>query len=455
MHRRLVVMIAAALISLLLPDAPRAQPAAAAPKVYVGLFKDNAVAVVDPAAGRVVATIPVPAGPHGLVVTPDGRKVYVSSDGASTVSVIDTATDRVVGSVEVGPNPHGLAVSRDGRRVLVSAFGAGQAMVIDTATDTVTARMPVAAAHNGAFSPDGRLAFVASQQQGATALVVFDLASGTEAGRVPLDRTPRALDVSPDGKWLSLTVAGSDAVRVLDPATRQVLGQVAVGASPHFALFTPDSGAGLAVSQGPGELAVLDPGARSVKAVVAVGKTPHWVAVSSDGRTAYVANEGSNDVSIVDLAGGKVTATIPVGAAPRKIAVQPGAGAKAAAVGAASRVAYSDHGTIDGRGRRKIEIEADDYYFKPTFVRGTPGQSLVLEVENESGTLHNISIPAQGIDRDIAPKGKVEVTVVFPASGVVEFHCKLHAALGMNGGLLAGSAQITPSSRQRARSSSE
>src|SRR4029077_20785585 len=85
--------------------------AAGAPKAYVGLFKDDAVAVLDTAQNKVVGTIAVPKGPHGLVVTPGGRKVYVSSNGASTVSVIDTATDRVVASIEVGANPHGLAIS--------------------------------------------------------------------------------------------------------------------------------------------------------------------------------------------------------------------------------------------------------------------------------------------------------------------------------------------------------
>ena len=51
--------------------------AAGAPKAYVGLFKDDAVAVLDTAQNKVVGTIAVPKGPHGLVVTPDGRKVYV------------------------------------------------------------------------------------------------------------------------------------------------------------------------------------------------------------------------------------------------------------------------------------------------------------------------------------------------------------------------------------------
>ena len=88
--------------------------AAEAPKAYVGLFKDDAVAVIDTVQNKVLTTIPVPKGPHGLVMTPDGRKVYVSSDGAATVSVIDTASDRIVGSIDVGANPHGLAISGDG-----------------------------------------------------------------------------------------------------------------------------------------------------------------------------------------------------------------------------------------------------------------------------------------------------------------------------------------------------
>src|SRR5712692_407093 len=116
---------------------PLAQPveAAAAPKVYIGLFKDNAVAVLDSSTNRVQGTVPVPQGPHGLAITPDGRKVYVSSDGASTVSVIDTATDKVVAAIEVGVNPHGLAMSRDGRKLLVSAFGSNRSLIIDTASD--------------------------------------------------------------------------------------------------------------------------------------------------------------------------------------------------------------------------------------------------------------------------------------------------------------------------------
>src|SRR5262245_1801644 len=223
------------------PVRPAAPPSAAtARKAYVGLFKDNAVAVLETGTDRVLSLIPIPPGPHGMAITPDGRKVYVSSDGASTVSVIDTTTDRVVGSIEVGPTPHGLAISRDGRQVLVSGFGSNQAVIIDTVSDRVVGRVPVSQPHNSAISADGHTAYVASQQQGAMALVMLDLAQKTQVGQVPLDKTPRALDLSPDGTRLYVTLAGVDAVQVLETASHRVIGQLPVGASPHHPLLTPD-----------------------------------------------------------------------------------------------------------------------------------------------------------------------------------------------------------------------
>ena len=425
--------------------------AAGSPKAYVGLFKDDAVAVIDTAQNKVIGTISVPKGPHGLVVTPDGRKVYVSSDGASTVSVIDTASDRVVASIDVGANPHGLAVSGDGSRALVMGWGSNRVLVINTATDRVIGEVPIAQPHNGTLSHDGRTGWVASQKQGATALVRLDLTAWKETARMPLDKTPRGLELSPDGKRVFFTLAGVDSIQVLDTASNQIVAQIPVGASPHYAPFTPDGRWALAVVQGPGELAILDTATNTVAGVVPVGKTPHWSTSSSDGRTAYVTNEASNDVSVVDLAGRRVLATIPVGNAPRKIAVQPGATAAAASPATATAapgkksktvtvngVTYADHGTKDVRKLSELELEADDYYFAPTFLRGNPGQKLTLMMESEASTLHNITILALGIDKDIPPKGKVRLDVTFPASGVLTFYCKFHGPLGMKGMLKTG-----------------
>ena len=392
---------------------------AAAPKVYVGLFRDDAVAVIDTATNRVVRTVSVPKGPHGLVVTPDGAKVYVSSDGDSTVSVIDTASDRVVRSVDVGPNPHGLAIASDGSRVMVSGWGSNQVLFIDTTSDQVVGRVPVAQPHNGALSADGRTAWVGSQQQAATALVLIDVGAQKEVARVALDRSPRALDLSPDGRRLYFTVAGQAAILVLETTTKQIISQIAVGASPHQAPPSADGKWALAVSQGPGELGIIDTATNTMAGTVTVGKTPHWVGPSSDGTLAYVTNEGSNDVSVVQLASRTVVATIPVGNAPRKVAVQPGAITSAAATA-----------TTD------VALRVDDYFFEPRVIQGRAGQRLRLQIDNAASTLHNLSAPRLGFDRDLPPKSRVEIDVMVPLSGPIEFFCKFHGPLGQRGQLL-------------------
>jgi len=112
---------------------------------------------------------------------------------------------------------------------------------------------------------------------------------------------------------------------------------------------------------------------------------------------------------------------------------------------------FSDHGTKDVKGKGALDLEADNYYFGPTFLRGTPGQKLKLEIENESSTLHNFSILEQNIDVDIPRKAKVVVEVTFPSSGAVRYFCKFHSTRGMNGELLAGDAKpqaVSPRSRK-------
>lgn len=289
-------------------------------KAYVGLFGDNAVAVVDVTTGSVLATIPV-AAPDGLVITPDGAKVFVASNNADVVEVIDTAKDAIEASITVGAQPAGLAISPDGHSIVVSVQGDGQAAVIDPATDTVTGKAPVAKAHNSAISPDGKAAYVASQAAATPAIDLVALPGATEGASYALDKSPRAIAAL--GTDLYVTLAGSDSIAVLDAATGSATAAIATGGSPHDIRPTLDGALVLAVSQTAGELEAIDPASRSVTAHIPTGQMPHWIALASDGKLAYVTNEGDNNLVAIDLATEAVTQTIAVGKAPRKIAVQP------------------------------------------------------------------------------------------------------------------------------------
>lgn len=420
--RRHLVLAGVALGATMLSVAPLSVGAqgtgAPAPKAYIGLFKDNAVAVLDTSTNTVLKTISVPTGPHGLVVTPDGRWVYESSDGSSAVSVIDTRTDQVSASIDVGPTPHGLAITPDGSRVLVAGFGSDQVEAIDTSTNQIAWHVPVAQPHNIAITPDGMTAYAGSQKQGVEALAIIDVGTGTQTGSMPLDHTPRALNVSPEGADIAYTLAGVDALQVADLATHQLETQIPTGASPHHPLFTPDGKLGLVVSQGPGTLDLFDPTTYLPTGSIKVGTMPHWIGVTSDSRWAYVTNENSNDVSVVDLAEHTVTATVPVGNAPRKIVVQPGPTASTPAGQPAAGGASPDAPAADA-----ASVSIAKFAFAPAQITAKPGQAITF-TNNDSVTHTSTSTAGAWDSGEIAPGGSV--TIALQQAGTYAYHCSIH-----------------------------
>jgi plastocyanin len=95
----------------------------------------------------------------------------------------------------------------------------------------------------------------------------------------------------------------------------------------------------------------------------------------------------------------------------------------------------NNHGTENVADEADEEVDAHNYYFEPTILKGQPGQRLRLQLENDGNVVHNFSLPGQGISKDIQPRRELAVTVTFPRSGLVGFFCKYHRARGMLGGL--------------------
>lgn len=376
--------------------------AMAGPKAYIGNFADSTVSAVDTETGKVIATIPVAAGPHGMAISPDGRTVYVSGDGSSSVSVIDTASDKVTKTIEVGKTPNGVALSADGKQLLVTVYGDNKIVFVDTATQAITGEAAVAKPHTVSLAPGGKVGYVTSQEPGKFALAVLDLASRSVTKIIPLEKTPRDGEFG-DGKMFYFTQAGVAAVQVLDPAADKVVGEIATGMSPHSILIS--GGAGYIVVQGPGDLAQFDSATNKVTRSIAVGKQPHWAAVSADGKTAYVINEGSNDLTMINLADGKTT-TVAVGKAPRKVVVQ-SAGAKRADldVGAGSKVSIAN------------------FAFTPAAI--TVKRGTTVSWSNDDGSPHAVAF------KDGAPGAKSLLphdgfSRPFDTAGTFDYFCSFH-----------------------------
>ncbi len=252
--------------------------------------------------------------------------------------------------------------------------------------------------HNIGITPDGQTAYAGAQKTGEQQLAIIDIPSGTETGMLPLDHSPRALNVSPDGADLAYTLAGVDALQILGLSSQQVVAEIPTGASPHHPLFTPDGKLGLVVSQGPGTLDLFDPTTYAALGPIKVGTMPHWIGVTSDSRWAYVTNENSNDVSVVDLAERTVKATLPVGNAPRKIVIQPGTAAASAA-----------------------GVSIAGFAFKPASVTVNAGQT--VSFTNNDSVAHTTT----SSDWDSGPlQPGASYTVTPQKPGTVTYHCDIH-----------------------------
>jgi plastocyanin len=101
----------------------------------------------------------------------------------------------------------------------------------------------------------------------------------------------------------------------------------------------------------------------------------------------------------------------------------------------AAGVQANDHGSKSASGETKVEI--DNYYFQPTVLKGTPGQKVTLELDNEGSVEHTFTVDSQGIDKQLQPGDEAKVTVTIPKSGAVSFYCKFHKNEGMAGALVA------------------
>jgi YVTN family beta-propeller protein len=182
----------------------------------------NFMSVVDLTATppRVVDQVNTGAGPSGVSISRDGRLALVANRNAGTVGVYRIADGRVLllEAVRLGPPEIGashVAITPDGRRALVTRDNDHFISVLNIDGERVTvAGRDISAGlrpYGLAITQDGRFAVVANIGRGggdSDTVSVIDLRR--EPYRVTqtvgVGQTPEGIAVSPDGRWVGITV---------------------------------------------------------------------------------------------------------------------------------------------------------------------------------------------------------------------------------------------------------
>jgi plastocyanin len=86
-----------------------------------------------------------------------------------------------------------------------------------------------------------------------------------------------------------------------------------------------------------------------------------------------------------------------------------------------------------------VDVTARDFAFSPTCVLDVPQGVVTLVVHNAGSVVHNVSIAAQRIDRDVPVGATVSLEVSVGRVPIV-FLCRYHRAAGMVGVLVPASS---------------
>lgn len=304
-HSIRFVLSCVVLVTIANVAAAQTPPAA---RLLVLLRNASALAIVDPASGKVLGRVPVGRDPHEVAVTPDGSMAFVASPSEG-ISVIDVRAVKELRRVDTGTlsAPHDVLFA--GGKLYFTAEGYKTIGRYDPTANRIEWMLGIGqdGTHMMVLGRDQQTMWVPNR--GSNSISVIDGVAGgppkfkTTAIPVP-GKTPEGLDLSPDGRELWTATRGDGGVSIIDTASRKVTQSFNLKLTDANRLkFTPD-GKVLILDGGTGTLVVLDAASRKeIKRLkVAPGDSGDGgIFVMPDGSRAYLGLRDDHSVVVIDL----------------------------------------------------------------------------------------------------------------------------------------------------------
>lgn len=287
---------------------------------------DRTLGIVDPVAGRQIATVPEDGVTgHEVAASPDGKHAFVPIYGNSGVGgrgtdgrllrVIDLATHQVVGTVDFGKGvrPHCAVVGPKNGLLYVTTELENSVTVIDPQTLKLVGTIPTgqAESHMLAITRDGRRGYTANVGPGTVS--VLDLEGRKTLAVIPVSPTTQRIALSVDDRWAFTADQTKPQLAVIDTATNGVKTWVELPGVGYGTAPTPDGRWLLVALSGISKVGVIDLDAMKLVRTLDVPRSPQEVLVRPDGAVAYVSCDASRRIAAIDLKNWKVEKLIDAG----------------------------------------------------------------------------------------------------------------------------------------------
>jgi DNA-binding beta-propeller fold protein YncE len=187
--------------------------------VYVSTELDQTISIIDPKTLKIVGTVPTgQPESHMVALTRDGKWAYTANVGPGTVSVIDLAAKKTTAIIPISPQTQRISLSVDDKWVFTSDQTQPRLAVIDTKTNKVARWVTLPGTGYGtAPTADGKYLIVAVPKKNLVAVVDLKTYEVTKTIEVPA--TPQEVIVRPDDKvaYVSCDMSGKvAAIRTSD-----------------------------------------------------------------------------------------------------------------------------------------------------------------------------------------------------------------------------------------------
>jgi DNA-binding beta-propeller fold protein YncE len=236
--------------------------------------------VVDIRSQKVINTFTFshPVRPHCPLFGPKDGLLYVTTELDQAITLLDPKTMKIVGSIPTGqPESHMLALSHDGRRGYTANVGPGTVSVLDIQARKVLKIIPISAnTQRIAISPDDRWVFTADQTK--PQLAAIDTTTNSVGKWIPLEGIAYGSAPTPDGHWLLVTLPDQNKIAVVDLKTMQIVRSVGVGVYPQEIVVRPDGKAAYVSCEKSNQVAEIDLGSWKLSRLISTGKATDGLA---------------------------------------------------------------------------------------------------------------------------------------------------------------------------------
>ena len=222
---------------------------------------------------------------------------YVACPDIDTVFMISTENNRVIDSIGIPDGPAYLfrnrIFGRDRVYVLTGSMLIGFSTTANEIVEKSNLSMVRKAAH-GAFSPNGRWAYILDQQRGS--ILRMDMHSGAIESQARLNYAPNYIIYQEEANLLAVSVGIGQNVVVLDPETLQTIGSISTGVNPGGLMSREDRLLYIAET-GSNSVLVYDFASNTMVKRIGVGFMPKRIARTDS--FIYVTNTGSRSISVL------------------------------------------------------------------------------------------------------------------------------------------------------------